>query len=187
VRGAQAALEVAKLNLSYTRIVAPVSGKVSRAEITVGNLVAAGAASPALTTVVSVSPVYASFDVDEQSYLRYTAPGASGGKNDLPVFLGLANEDGNPHEGKIHSVDNRLDTRSGTIRVRAIFDNEDGRLLPGLYAKVKLGGGTPHPAVLINDRAIGTDQGKKFVLVVDRPTSSRTAKSNSGRRMKGCA
>jgi multidrug efflux system membrane fusion protein len=168
VRGAQAALEVAKLNLSYTRIVAPVSGKVSRAEITVGNLVAAGAASPPLTSVVSVSPVYASFDVDEQSYLRYTAPGAGGGKNGLPVFLGLANEDGNPHEGKIHSIDNRLDTRSGTIRVRAVFDNEDGRLLPGLYAKVKLGGGSPHDAVLINDRAIGTDQGKKFVLVVDQ-------------------
>lgn len=168
VRGAQAALEVAKLNLSYTRIVAPVSGKVSRAEITVGNLVAAGTASPPLTSVVSVSPVYASFDVDEQSYLRYTAPGAGGGKSGLPVFLGLANEDGNPHEGKIHSIDNRLDTRSGTIRVRAVFDNEDGRLLPGLYAKVKLGGGSPHDAVLINDRAIGTDQGKKFVLVVDQ-------------------
>jgi multidrug efflux system membrane fusion protein len=168
VRGAQAALEVAKLNLSYTRIVAPVSGKVSRAEITVGNLVAAGTASPPLTTVVSVSPVYASFEVDEQSYLRYTAPGAGGGKNGLPVFLGLANEDGNPHEGKIHSVDNRLDTRSGTIRVRAVFDNEDGRLLPGLFAKVKLGGGAPHDAVLINDRAIGTDQGKKFVLVLDQ-------------------
>ncbi|CAG2147307.1 Multidrug resistance protein MdtA [Cupriavidus yeoncheonensis] len=168
VRGAQAALEVAKLNLGYTRIVAPVSGKVSRAEITVGNLVAAGAASPPLTTVVSVSPVYASFEVDEQSYLRYTAPGAGGGKDGLPVFLGLANEDGNPHEGKIHSVDNRLDTRSGTIRVRAVFANEDGRLLPGLYAKVKLGGGAPHDAVLINDRAIGTDQGKKFVLVLDQ-------------------
>ncbi|WER48622.1 efflux RND transporter periplasmic adaptor subunit [Cupriavidus sp. WKF15] len=168
VRGAQAALEVAKLNLSYTRIVAPVAGKVSRAELTVGNLVAAGAASPPLTTVVSVSPVYASFEVDEQSYLRYTAPGAGGGKDGLPVFLGLANEDGNPHEGKIHSVDNRLDTRSGTIRVRAVFDNADGRLLPGLYAKVKLGGGAPHDAVLINDRAVGTDQGKKFVLVVDQ-------------------
>jgi len=168
VRGAQAALELARLNLGYTRIVAPVSGKVSRAEITVGNLVAAGAASPPLTTVVSVSPVYAGFDVDEQSYLRYTAPGAGGGKNDLPVYLGLANEDGHPHQGRIQSVDNRLDPHSGTIRVRAVFDNEDGRLLPGLYGKIKLGGGTPHPAVLVNDRAIGTDQGKKFVLVADK-------------------
>lgn len=170
VRGAQAALDAARLNLAYTRITAPVTGRVSRAEITVGNLVAPGAASPALTTVVSVSPVYASFEIDEQSYLRYTAPGAggAGGNNDkLPVFLGLANEDGHPHAGRIQSVDNRLDPRSGTIRVRAVFDNPDGRLLPGLYAKVKLGGGSPHDAVLINDRAVGTDQGKKFVLVVD--------------------
>ncbi|KWR91997.1 efflux RND transporter periplasmic adaptor subunit [Cupriavidus sp. IDO] len=167
VRAAQAQLDVAKLNLTYTRITAPVTGRVSRAEITVGNLVAAGTSSPALTTVVSVSPVYASFEIDEQSYLRYTAPGAGGGKANLPVYLGLANEDGNPHEGKIQSVDNRLDPKSGTIRVRAVFDNEDGRLLPGLYAKIKLGGGSPHPAVLVNDRAVGTDQGKKFVLVVD--------------------
>ncbi|MGY2492461.1 efflux RND transporter periplasmic adaptor subunit [Cupriavidus sp. CP313] len=168
VRGAQAQLETARLNLAYTRITAPVAGRVSRAEITVGNLVAAGTASPALTTVVSVSPVYASFEIDEQSYLRYTAPGAGGGQPNLPVYLGLANEDGNPHEGKIQSVDNRLDPRSGTIRVRAVFQNEDGRLLPGLYAKVKLGGGAPHAAVLVNDRAIGTDQGKKFVLVLDK-------------------
>ncbi|MGO4327587.1 efflux RND transporter periplasmic adaptor subunit [Cupriavidus sp. 2TAF22] len=174
VRAAQASLEVARLNLNYTRIVAPVSGRVSRAEITVGNLVAPGASSPVLTTVVSVSPVYASFEVDEQTYLRYTAPEAGGaantegGQSRLPVFLGLADEDGNPHQGRIQSIDNRLDTRSGTIRVRAVFDNTDGRLLPGLYAKVKLGGGAPHPVVLINDRAIGTDQGKKFVLVVDK-------------------
>ncbi|MBP0632505.1 MULTISPECIES: efflux RND transporter periplasmic adaptor subunit [unclassified Cupriavidus] len=168
VRGAQAQLEAARLNLTYTRITAPVAGRVSRAEITVGNLVAPGASAPPLTTVVSVSPVYASFEIDEQSYLRYTAPGAGGGKNGLPVYLGLANEDGHPHEGKVQSVDNRLDPRSGTIRVRAVFDNDDGRLLPGLYAKVKMGGGAPHAAVLVNDRAVGTDQGKKFVLVVDK-------------------
>ncbi|EHP38041.1 multidrug transport protein [Cupriavidus basilensis OR16] len=173
VRAAQASLEVARLNLAYTRITAPVSGRVSRAEITVGNLVAAGAGTPVLTTVVSVSPVYASFELDEQTYLRYTAStasaaaGADGGQSKLPVFLGLANEEDYPREGRIQSVDNRLDTKSGTIRVRAVFDNPDGRLLPGLYARIKLGGGTPHPVVLINDRAIGTDQGKKFVLVLD--------------------
>lgn len=174
VRGAQAALEAARLNLAYTRIVAPVSGKVSRAEITVGNLVAAGAASPPLTTVVSVSPIYASFEIDEQSYLRYTAPGASGAGGAggatpaLPVYLGLADEDGHPHVGRIQWIDNRLDTKSGTIRVRAVFDNADGRLMPGLYAKVRFGGAAPHAAVLVNDRAIGTDQGKKFVLLLDR-------------------
>ncbi|WP_059414111.1 efflux RND transporter periplasmic adaptor subunit [Cupriavidus basilensis] len=174
VRAAQASLEVARLNLTYTRIVAPVSGRVSRAEITVGNLVAPGASSPVLTTVVSVSPMYANFEVDEQTYLRYTAPeaggtgGAQGAQSRLPVFLGLGNEDEYPREGRIQSIDNRLDTRSGTIRVRAVFDNPDGRLLPGLYARIKLGGGAPHPVVLINDRAIGTDQGKKFVLVLDK-------------------
>ncbi|WP_193752410.1 efflux RND transporter periplasmic adaptor subunit [Cupriavidus sp. IDO] len=168
VRGAQAALESARLNLGYTRIVAPVSGKVSRAEITVGNLVAAGAASPALTTLVSVSPIYASFDVDEQSYLRFAAPGAGGTRTDLPVYVGLANEEGHPHTGRILAVDNRMDVRSGTVRVRAVFSNDDGHLLPGLYARVKLGGGVEHPAVLVNDRAIGTDQGKKFVLILDK-------------------
>ncbi len=173
VRAAQASLEAARLNLAYTHITAPVSGRVSRAEITVGNLVAAGAGTPVLTTVVSVSPVYASFELDEQTYLRYTeanaagATGAASGQSRLPVFLGLANEDDYPREGRIQSVDNRLDTKSGTIRVRALFDNPDGRLLPGLYARIKLGGGSPHPVVLVNDRAIGTDQGKKFVLVVD--------------------
>jgi multidrug efflux system membrane fusion protein len=103
VRAAQAALESARLNLAYTKITAPVTGRVSRAEITVGNLVAPGANTPALTTVVSVSPMYANFDIDEQSYLRYTAPGSvEAGK--LPVFLGLADEDAHPHEGHLQSI-----------------------------------------------------------------------------------
>ncbi|WP_316149616.1 efflux RND transporter periplasmic adaptor subunit [Cupriavidus sp. BIC8F] len=173
VRAAQAALDVARLNLAYTRVSAPVSGRVSRAEITVGNLVAPGAASPPLTTVVSVSPVYASFEIDEQSYLRYTALGAAAAasarseQGSVPVMLGLVDEEGHPHAGHLQSVDNRLDPKSGTIRVRAVFDNADGRLMPGLYARLRLGGGAPHDAVLISDRAVGTDQGKKFVLVVD--------------------
>ncbi|WP_244788316.1 efflux RND transporter periplasmic adaptor subunit [Cupriavidus pauculus] len=168
VRAAQAALEAARLNLTYTRITAPVAGRVSRAEITVGNLVASGADSPPLTTVVSVSPVYGSFEIDEQAYLRYTASGAAGASDaaNVPIWLGLSDEQGHPHKGQIQAMDNRLDTRSGTIRVRALFANPDGRLLPGLYARVRLGGGIPHAALLINDVAIGTDQGKKFVLVV---------------------
>jgi multidrug efflux system membrane fusion protein len=165
LKAAQAALETAKLNLGYTRIVAPVSGRVSRAEMTVGNIVSAGASSPALTTLVSVSPIYASFEVDEQTYLRYLSRDGHGGGN-VPVHLGLANEDGYSREGTVASVDNRLDTGSGTIRVRASFDNADGSLMPGLYARVKVGGGAPHPAVMIGDSAIGTDQDKKFVLVV---------------------
>lgn len=164
LKAAQAAVATARLNLGYTRIVAPVSGRVSRAELTVGNIVSAGAASPALTTIVSVSPIYAAFDVDEQTYLQYL--GKDGGKP-VPVAMGLANEEGYSRQGHIASVDNRLNVTTGTIRVRASFDNANGTLVPGLYARVKVGGGTPHPALLIDDSAVGTDQDKKFTLVLD--------------------
>ncbi len=166
LQGAQAALDYARLNLGYTRIEAPVDGRVSRAEVTVGNVVAAGAASVPLTTLVSVSKMYASFDVDEQTFLRYVNPVRNGG-GAVPVELGLANEEGYSRSGVVHSVDNRLDATSGTIRVRAEFDNADGSLLPGLYARVRLGGSEPREAVLIDERAIGTDQDKRYVLVLD--------------------
>ncbi|HEV3106740.1 MAG TPA: efflux RND transporter periplasmic adaptor subunit [Trinickia sp.] len=165
VKAAQAALEAARINLGYTTIVAPVSGRVSRAEITLGNVVSAGANAAPLTTLVSVSPIYASFDVDEQTYLQYIGRARNG--EHVPVQLGLANETGYSRTGKIASVDNRLDTSSGTIRVRASFDNADGALVPGLYARIKVGGGDPHAALLIDEAAIGTDQDKKFVFVVD--------------------
>jgi len=165
-KAAQAALENAQINLGYTKIVAPVSGRVSRAEITVGNVVSAGASAAPLTTLVSVSPIYASFDADEQTYLQYISRARDGSK--VPVDLGLANENGYSRSGWIDSVDNRLDTSSGTIRVRARFDNADGALVPGLYARVKVGGSAPHPALLIDDAAVGTDQDKKFVFVVDQ-------------------
>ncbi|MBP2314669.1 efflux RND transporter periplasmic adaptor subunit [Azospirillum soli] len=164
LKAAQAALDIARLNLGYTQVTAPVSGRVSRAERTVGNVVAAGAAAEPLTTLVSVSPIYASFDVDEQTYLRHIATVKDAA--DIPVRLGLANEEGHPRAGTVEHVDNRLDSVSGTIRVRARFDNADGLLVPGLYARLKVGGTTPYDALLVDDRAIGTDQDKKFVLVV---------------------
>jgi multidrug efflux system membrane fusion protein len=164
VKAAQAALETARINLSYTRIVAPVSGRVSRAELTIGNVVSNGANAPLLTTLVSVSPIYAEFDADEQTYLRYLAHDSQG---NVPVLLGLANDNGFSRKGVIYSIDNRLDTATGTIRVRARFENDDGSLVPGLYARVQVGGGAPHEAILIDDAAISTDQDKKFVLVVD--------------------
>lgn len=170
LKAAQAALETAKINLAYTNIVAPVAGRVSRAEMTVGNIVSTGASAPLLTTLVSVSPMYASFDVDEQTYLRYLSHDS---KASVPVLLGLANETGYSRQGRISSVDNRLDTSSGTIRVRASFDNSDGVLVPGLYARIQVGGGAPHPAVLIQDAAIGTDQDKKFVMVVDKDSHAQ--------------
>ncbi|MGF6756076.1 efflux RND transporter periplasmic adaptor subunit [Paraburkholderia sp. GAS334] len=166
LKAAAAALETAKINLGYTKIVAPVSGRVSRAEFTVGNVVSAGASAAPLTTLVSVSPIYASFDADEQTYLQYISQAKDGRR--VPVDLGLANESGYSRSGSIDSVDNRLDTSSGTIRVRARFDNTDGALVPGLYARIKVGGSAPHPALLIDDAAVGTDQDKKFVFVVDK-------------------
>lgn len=167
LQAAQAALRTAKLNLDYTQITAPVSGRISRAEVTVGNIVSVGSTTPPLTTLVSVSKIYAAFDVDEQSFLKYVNPARSKGEQ-VPVYLGLANEDSASREGKVGSIDNRLDTSSGTIRVRAVFDNADGQLIPGLYARIRLGGGTPHPAVLIDEKAVGTDQDKRFVLVLDK-------------------
>jgi membrane fusion protein, multidrug efflux system len=164
VKAARAALEAAEVNLSYTQVTAPVAGRVSRAELTVGNVVSVGANAPLLTTLVSVSPMYASFEVDEQTYLQYL--GRDRGSK-VAVSLGLANESGYSRDGVITSVDNRLNTSSGTIRVRASFDNADGALVPGLYARVKVGGGAPHAAILVDDAAIGTDQAKKYVLVVD--------------------
>ncbi|MDO9600072.1 MAG: efflux RND transporter periplasmic adaptor subunit [Azoarcus sp.] len=166
---ARATVESARLNLEYTRITAPVAGRVSRAEATVGNVVAAGPGAPALTTLVSVARMYAAFDVDEQSFLALI----NGRKGRVPVLLGLANEDDYPRSGTISSVDNRMDTSSGTIRVRAVFDNPDGTLLPGLYARIRLGSSDPRDALLVDERAIGTDQDKRFVLVVD--DTNRTA------------
>lgn len=182
VKAAEAAVETARIDLSYTQIKAPIAGRVSRAELTLGNIVAAGANAPLLTTVVSVSPIYASFDVDEQTYLQYLSQDArtAAAEHAVPVRLGLANEDGYSRTGVIDSIDNRLDTRSGTIRVRARFDNADGALLPGLYARVAVGGGKPHPAVMVNDAAIGTDQDKQYVLVVDKDNKAQYREVRTG-------
>lgn len=168
LQAAQAATLSARLNLQYTEITAPVAGRVSRAEITVGNVVGAGASAPALATVMSVSPVYVNFEVDEATYLRYASNGAVGnsGTDRIPVSIGLTSDEGYPRKGKIKSFDNRLNTGSGTIRVRAEFNNSDGTLTPGMYARVRTGGSAAKEAVLIADKAVGTDQDKKYVMVV---------------------
>lgn len=183
LKAAQAALQTARLNLAYTQITAPVSGRVSRAELTVGNVVSAGAGSPPLTTLVSVSPIFASFDVDEQTYLQYLSQAAD--SKPAPVSLGLANENGYSRQGRVSSVDNRLNTNSGTIRVRASFDNADGALVPGLYARIKVGGGAPHAALLIDDSAVGTDQDKKFALVVDQQNRVQYREVQLGQQQDG--
>ncbi|CAH0244268.1 Multidrug efflux pump subunit AcrA [Massilia sp. Bi118] len=162
-RAAQAQYETAKLNLAYTRVVSPIDGRVSKAEITLGNLVDA---SSLLTSVVSTDRIYASFDGDEDTYLRVRSQAHSG--KPVTVRVGLANEEGFPHEGKLEFVDNQLDTRAGSVRLRATFANKDDVMAPGLFARVQIGGGSEKPALLITDRAVGTDQSHKFVFVVDK-------------------
>lgn len=167
VAGIQAELDNARLNLSFTRVTAPIDGRVSRAEITEGNLVNAG--QSLLTTLVSTDKVYAYFDADERVFLKYLdlARQAGGDARDAsPVYLGLSNEDGHPHLGQLDFLDNQVNPQTGTIRGRAVFDNADGRFTPGLYARLKLVGSAAYDATLIQDVAVGTDLGKKFVLVL---------------------
>jgi multidrug efflux system membrane fusion protein len=164
-RAAQAMLQTARLNLDYTQVRAPVSGRVGKLEITTGNLIAAGPGAPVLTTLVSVNPIYASFDADEQLVLRTLKSLPQGAEIDrIPVLMQTAQ--GGEIEGKLQLLDNQVNAKSGTVRVRAIFDNEDGRLIAGQFARLKLGQARPAPALLVSERAIGTDQNKKFVLVV---------------------
>ncbi|WP_248797783.1 efflux RND transporter periplasmic adaptor subunit [Pseudomonas sp. MWU13-2105] len=182
VRQAQAQLDNARLNLAHTRINAPVSGRMSRALVTTGNIVSAGENAAPLSTLVSLSPIYAAFDVDEQTFLRYLNHG-TGTTAAVPVMLGLANETDYPRQGSLASLDNQLDVQSATLRVRASFDNADGLLRPGMLARIKLGGGPPHQAVLIDDSAIGTDQDKKFVLVVGTNDQVEYRRINPGNRV----
>lgn len=162
-RAAAAEHEAARLNLAYTRVTAPINGRVSKAEITLGNLVDATAV---LTSVVSLDRIYASFDGDEDTYLRVSRRIHKGEAVD--VKIGLANEQGYPHSGKLEFVDNQLDSRSGSVRMRATLANAERQLAPGLFARVQVAGGAPSQQILIQDRAISTDQDRKFVYVVDK-------------------
>ncbi|HPM67621.1 MAG TPA: efflux RND transporter periplasmic adaptor subunit [Piscinibacter sp.] len=162
VRAAEAAVATAKLNVEYTQIRAPIAGRASRANVTAGNLVGVG--DPVLTTLVAQDKVHAWFDVSEQAFLRARAQMKA---NATPkVEMALADETGFPHAGAVDFVDNRLNPATGAIRMRAVFDNRDRRFTPGLFAKLRLGGGTATGAVLTPERAIGTDQTKRYVFVV---------------------
>jgi multidrug efflux system membrane fusion protein len=163
-RAAQASLQSAKLNLDYTQVRAPVSGRVGQLEITVGNQVAAGPSAPVLTTLVSVSPIYASFAADEQVVAKALA--ARGQLDRVPVQMETIARDGAPLQGHLQLIDNQVNARSGTVRMRAVFDNQDGSLLPGQFARVRMGSATRTPALLVNERAVGSDQSKRFVMVV---------------------
>ena len=167
-------MERAKLDLQYTKVTAPISGRISRYVVTAGNLVQAGdqGGGTLLTTIVSVDPMYAYFDVDEYTALRVrrlVREGKSDSPRDggFPVSLGLANEEGHPHRGTINFVDNQVNPRTGTIRVCGVFPNKEQVLLPGLFARVRAPIGRPHKAVLVSDRAIDTDQGQKILYIVN--------------------
>jgi multidrug efflux system membrane fusion protein len=171
LRAARANLQTSRLSLGYTEVRAPVSGRVGRLEVTVGNLVAAGPGAPVLTTLVSVSPIYASFDADEQIVtraLRSLPSGASARAQleRIPVQMGTAASADTPFEGRLQLVDNQVDAKSGTVRVRAVFDNKDGSLMPGQFARLRMGQPKTSSALLVTERAVGTDQNKKFVMVV---------------------
>jgi RND family efflux transporter MFP subunit len=160
---ARAALNSAQLSLGYARITAPVAGRISRADVTAGNLVAVG--EPVLSTLVASDTVHVWFDASEASFLRLSQAMRGGGPAPT-VAIGLSNEDGFPHTGTVDFVDNRLNPATGSIRVRALLENKDGRFTPGLSARVRLSSGASTPATLVPERAIGTDQTRKVVLVV---------------------
>lgn len=169
VKAAEATLQTAKLNLDYTEVRAPVEGRVGKIEVTKGNLVAAGTASPMLTSLVSINPIYASFDADEEVVLQALnsiadASSKRGHLSQIPVEMTTSG--GLSAKGHIQLIDNQVNAQSGTIRVRATFANDDGRLIPGQFARVRMGQPKQQTLVMIDERAIGTDQDKKYVMVV---------------------
>lgn len=169
---ATAAVESARLNVEWCRVVAPISGRISYKHATTGNLVTGGTGSGTLlTTLVSVDPIYANFDVDERTVQRVKQLVREGKlesneKAEIPVWLGLATENGFPHRGTINFVDNQVNPRTGTLRVRGVFSNADEALAPGYFARVRVPVSAPHNALLVSERALGTDQGQKIVFVV---------------------
>lgn len=166
LKGAQAALEHAQLQLGYTQVRAPIAGRISRAEITAGNVLGAGGDAAPLTRIVSNDKLYAAFNVDEQSYLRIIAPSLRAGKP-LQVHVGLANDSAFPYPATLEALDNRMDVRSGTVRVRARIDQASAEMLPGLQARVRLQGGVSYDAVMVDDALVGTDQDRKYLLIVN--------------------
>ena len=173
VASVEAALRAAELDLEFTRVTSPIDGRIGRAIVTEGNLVSSGPAEATLlTTVVSIDPIYASFDADEQTFLRYAdlarADRRAGSRQaDLPVRMALGSEREFAHEGRMNFLDNQVDTSTGTIRGRAVFRNRDRHLTPGQFVRLRLVGSGAVPGLLIQDRAVGTDLDKRFVFVLD--------------------
>lgn len=190
IRAAQAAVDAAQLNLDFTKVTAPIEGRASRALITSGNLVTAGDSASVLTTLVSQKTVYVYFDVDESTYLHYqnlarSGQGASSNHTALPVEIGLTGEDGYPHQGKVDFLDNQLTPSTGTIRMRALLDNAQRQFTPGLFARVRLPGSAEFKATLIDDKAVLTDQDRKYVYIVDKEGKAQRRDITQGRLADG--
>ncbi|MCL5974754.1 MAG: efflux RND transporter periplasmic adaptor subunit [Gammaproteobacteria bacterium] len=189
VASVKAALHRAELDLSYTRITAPISGRVSYAQITAGNYVNAGQSQ--LTSLVSTEKMYAYFDVDEQSYLKYLRLSEDGKRADTrdaaanPVYMALADDSNFQHTGNIDFVDNSVNQQTGTIRIRASFSNNDNKLLPGLFARIKLVGSDSYQGILIDEKAIGTDLNNKYVLVVNAENQLEYRAVKLGEKVNG--
>ena len=183
VLAAQAQFDLAQLNLDFTRVIAPIDGRASRAMITAGNLVTTGDSASVLTTLVSPDQVYVYFDVDEATFLRYQNDGRRTAK--LPVKVGLVGEDGYPHQGTVDFTDNQLNAGTGTIRMRALLENAERRFTPGLFARVQMPGSAVFNAMLINDKSVLTDQDRKFVYIVDKDGKAQRRDIEVGRVADG--
>ena len=184
VEGAKAAVESAAIDLDYAYVKAPISGKISRAEITEGNLVQAGANAPLLTSIVADEQVYVDFEVDERTYIRSVQSGANMGHGPIPVRLSMQSST-TEYEGMVHSFDNRINAASGTIRARAIFANQNGALLPGMSVNVLMGEAKGDKKILVSERAIGTDQDRKFVYIVNGDNTAKYREVQIGESING--
>jgi RND family efflux transporter MFP subunit len=191
VQAARAAVEAVRLNVEFTQVRAPISGRISREFVTEGNLINGGSAdSTLLTRIIALDPIYGYFDMDERSYLKYAhlwrdgkRPGAR--EVPIPVHLGLADETGFPHRGHLDFVDNRLDPNTGTMSGRAVFPNPDHVLIPGLFARIRLPGSGQYEALLLPDEAIGSDQTLRFAFVVNDQNTVEYRKVEPGPLIDG--
>nr|WP_246317529.1 efflux RND transporter periplasmic adaptor subunit [Hyphomicrobium methylovorum] len=183
VLDAEAAVEIAKLNLEFTQVRAPIDGRVGRAELTVGNLAIADRSL--LATVVSQDPIYVEFDPDEDSFLRYRALATRRGIDGLPVRVGLVGEAGHPSRGTLYFVDNKVNSTTGTIRLRAKLQNADRKFTPGLFARVELANADETQVVLIDDKAVLTDQDRKYVYVLGAAGTAERRDVVLGRTAEG--
>lgn len=183
--GADAELKLAKINQDRAYVKAPIAGRVSRAEITLGNVVQAGSNAPVLTSIVSREGIYADFDVDEQTYMEIIRSHANTHEEErrIPVELVVQGDESHPYEGTIYSFDNRIDTGSGTIRARARFNNKDGHLIPGMFVSIRMANGGDNSTITVPYSAVGNDQSKKFVYVVSADSKVAYRSVTLGRRV----